>query len=74
MHHPFVCPACGHETAFDPARCPWHLVVRPDGAGGTQRRLSSRVRCPKCGREEWVPAGCGQVAVGSGGRPLPVSS
>jgi hypothetical protein len=44
MSHPFLCPACGHETAFDPARCPWHLVVRPDGAGGTQRRFSSQFR------------------------------
>jgi hypothetical protein len=60
MHQQFVCPACGHETAFDPARCPWRLVLRPDGRGGTGRHFYSRVRCAGCGREEWVPAGLGE--------------
>ena len=59
MRHPFVCPTCGHETTFDPARCAWHLVIRPDGTGGTERHFSSRARCAGCGREEWVPVGPG---------------
>jgi hypothetical protein len=56
MAHQFVCPACGHVTVYDPARCPWHMVARPDGAGGTERRFYRRVRCPRCQREERVPA------------------
>jgi hypothetical protein len=57
MVHQFVCPACGHVTAYDPTRCPWHMVARPDGAGGRERHFYSRVRCPRCRREERVPIG-----------------
>src|SRR5262245_22598600 len=53
-----ACPACGHETAYDPRDCPrfMRFVGRPD-EGRRKEVVVYRVRCAGCGKEHDVAAG-----------------
>jgi hypothetical protein len=52
-----VCPACGHETAYDPRDCPRFMrLAQPPGGGRRKVVVVYRVRCTGCGQEHDVPA------------------
>jgi hypothetical protein len=55
----FTCPACGHVTPDDPARCWRAMRIRRVGVWREARTIFFLVPCGGCGRREEIPAGPG---------------
>jgi ribosomal protein S27E len=50
-----TCPACGHRTTFDPARCWRGTRTRRAESGRDEKTTFLLVRCAGCGRQEEIP-------------------
>ena len=53
----FTCPACGHRTTFDPARCWRGVRPRAGERGRDEKTRFLLVRCANCGRQEEITTG-----------------
>ena len=53
----FTCPACGHLTTFDPARCWRGVRPRAGERGRDEKTRFLLVRCANCGRQEEITTG-----------------